>query len=566
MTTPAESVEPAEETARIKRRAAGYGAGVMTLAALLVGGLTYFGVYGQDAVSIDASERRLDAALDGSLDRLARMARDNAWWDAAHANLVDSVDPEWADDNVGAWMHETYGVSATLVLGPQDEPVFVAAYGAAEPHAQADWGPHIERLADDVRSGAMADSQPMSGVVRWRGELHLAGAAPITPETPTAVAASPTPRSVLMFLQRLDAARLAILAEEQQVSSLAIASKPLVQGNAWVPLHAPDGASLGGLSWQAPTPGTTLLKQVVAPVLTAFIALGVLAFALIRRTIRLAEALERAVADQRAKERLAREAAATAEHANAAKSQFLSHISHELRSPLHTVIGFASFMKEQKLGALGRPEYVDYADQILQEGRRLNQIVEDLLDYTRLSSGAAPLDEQVVDMTEAVLAAAHALEPAAAEKGVALDVSIAPDAPRLVGDERGLRQLARHLIDNAVKFTGADGSVEVRLDRDVAEDGRPRLRFSVSDTGVGIEQSRIEQMLAPFEQADAGIARRHGGVGIGLSLVRLLVRNHGAVLDIQSRVKEGARFTVLFPPERAVAPIGPAIDALGESA
>lgn len=553
------------ETRRIKRRAAGIGLAAVLVVSALVGALIYVGVLGQNRLSIETSEKRVAAALERTRDQLGRQAVDNAWWNDALDNLIARFDPDWAAENVGLWMHDTYGVSGTIVLGARNEAVYAVLDGEPTAFDPDELGAGFAALVREARAASMAESVAATGLLRWREATYAVGLAAMTPESPTAQDLIARPRPILAFLQRLDGPYVDGLAEQMQLVGMGL--KPALNAvcNAWLPLVAPDGESLGGIGWRAPEPGTELLQQAIAPILAAMALLALLAALLVRRIFRTAEALEHALCEVQGKEREARAAAREARLANAAKSRFLANVSHELRSPLHAVIGFASFLREEKLGPLGQPKYRDFAEQIHEEGKALNQLVDDLLDYTRLETGGDGWEEEAVDLSYVLQTIGRGYQARAEEKGVTLEVSVSPDAPRLLGDDRGLRQLVRHLIDNAVKFTAANGAVRARLCV-VDGDGAARLRLIVEDDGVGMDRGRIEQMMAPFEQGEADIDRRHGGIGIGLALVRLLLRNHQAELAIDSAEMAGARFTITFPAARTL-PAAPApIDAPQESA
>ncbi len=560
----------APATGRLKRGAALFGAGFLVIAAVLVVTLIELGVRGQNELAIKASIGRVEGAILDARDRLGRQAADYGWWDEAIENLIDEFDPEWAEDNVGRWVHETFGVSATLVFGPGNETRY--AVHDAEPIDVAfeDLGPLFADMAAQARSAGMADAVPVDGLLRWRGAVYAVGLTAMTRQEPSAEALQPHPRPILAFLTRIDRPFLGDLAQRMQISEFIVKERIDPNCNAWLPLVAANGETVGGIGWIAPQPGASLYEWVIVPVLLAFAALGLLVTLLIRRTLRIAAALESTADGLRRAERDARAAESEARTANAAKSRFLASVSHELRSPLHAIIGFASFLKDQKLGQLGDPRYVDYARQIHEGGQSLHQIVDDLIDYTRLDSTCAEAGGQAdavpVDFAYILEVVARGLTPRAEEKGVALDWSAPAAMAKLRGDERGLRQLLRHLIDNAIKFTPSGGSVQATLEQVPRPGAGTMVRLEVRDSGLGMEPVMIDQMLAPFTQADADIDRRHGGLGIGLALVRVLLRKHEATLEIDSAPMEGTRFVVTFPPQRTVTDEPRPIDGLGESA
>jgi PAS domain S-box-containing protein len=242
------------------------------------------------------------------------------------------------------------------------------------------------------------------------------------------------------------------------------------------------------------------------------------------------------------------EAKERAEAAARFKSEFLANMSHEIRTPLTAIIGFAGLLQSQ--GRLGEVEQ-RWTARIDEASRALLSIVNDVLDFSKLEAGSVEIASEPFDPRRLVEETTALLAGQAADKGVDLDIALDAGAPAAVlGDPDRVRQVLLNLVSNAVKFTGR-GKVVVEVRRDPA--ARRRLRFSVSDTGVGIPQSALGMIFERFAQADGSISREFGGTGLGLAICKRLVDAMGGEIGVESRVGEGSCFwfTLDLPPARA---------------
>ena len=235
-----------------------------------------------------------------------------------------------------------------------------------------------------------------------------------------------------------------------------------------------------------------------------------------------------------------------AQTADRMKSEFLANMSHELRTPLNAIIGFSEIIKDDMCGAVGAVKYRDYAGDIHESGRHLLGLINDILDLSKVESGVAELQEEVVGIRELVGSVTTMVNGRAGEAGVELEFDPPNDVPALRADERKLKQILVNLLTNAVKFTPAGGKVTLRT-WSSAESG---YVFQIIDTGIGIALEDIPKALAPFQQIDGALNRQYEGTGLGLPLTKALVEIHGGSLDLQSEVGVGTTVTVRFPAER----------------
>jgi len=241
------------------------------------------------------------------------------------------------------------------------------------------------------------------------------------------------------------------------------------------------------------------------------------------------------------------EAKSVAEAADLSKSEFLANMSHELRTPLNAVIGFADLMQAEALGPIGG--YRDYAKDIADSGRHLLDLINDILDMSKIEAGVVPLAEEMIDLADTIGTCLRMVVARAESAGVGLSCTLSPSVRTLRADPRRFCQILLNLLSNAVKFTPPGGSVTLSTTLD------PTGEFvvQIKDTGVGIAEADIAKVMQPFGQADGGLNRRHDGTGLGLPITRRLVELHGGSLILHSKLEAGTLVTIVFPAERVIA-------------
>ena len=235
-----------------------------------------------------------------------------------------------------------------------------------------------------------------------------------------------------------------------------------------------------------------------------------------------------------------KQARSDAERANRLKDEFLATISHELRNPLNAIMGWAHMMRLGKL----TPANVERAvETIYRNAKSQSQLVSDLLDVSRIISGKLRLDVRTVDLIHIVSAAIDSIRPAADAKGIRLQPILDTTAGPILGDADRLQQIVWNLLTNAVKFTPRGGRIQVQLQR-----VNSHVEIVVADSGSGISKEFLPHVFDRFRQGDASTTRLHGGLGLGLSIVRQLVDLHGGSVSVQSEGEgKGATFTISLP-------------------
>ncbi len=248
-----------------------------------------------------------------------------------------------------------------------------------------------------------------------------------------------------------------------------------------------------------------------------------------------------------------------AEAANLAKSRFLATMSHELRTPLNAILGFSEVMKNELLGPMGSSTYRDYAANIHESGSHLLNLINEILDLSRIEAGRYELNEQPVRLAEVGEECRRLLKLRAEAKGLEVIERFADALPPLWADERAVRQVTLNLLSNALKFTPRGGTVVIIADQ--LEDGHQYL--SVQDNGPGIPEDEIPKVMRAFGQGTLAQNAAEGGTGLGLPIVKHLMELHGGELRLESRLRKGTKATVVFPPSRVIE-ILPPLQPLGE--
>ena len=231
-----------------------------------------------------------------------------------------------------------------------------------------------------------------------------------------------------------------------------------------------------------------------------------------------------------------------AELANAAKTRFLAHLSHEFRTPLNAIIGFSEIIKSELLGEIPNKRYVAYGNDIHFSGTHLLNLVNDVLDLTRIEAGKIEPVFETVDARSMVERALRLFEAKAAAKRIAIVLEVGDNVAEVKADERMVRQCLINLVDNAIKFSPPETTITVRATRDDAW-----LRIQVIDQGAGMEEKDIPFALQPFRQLDNVMSRANEGAGLGLPLVKSYCELHGGGLSIRSNRGAGTEATLRFP-------------------
>jgi two-component system, cell cycle sensor histidine kinase PleC len=237
-----------------------------------------------------------------------------------------------------------------------------------------------------------------------------------------------------------------------------------------------------------------------------------------------------------------------AEEANQAKSKFLANMSHELRTPLNAIIGFSEIMESGMFGPLGTDKYREYCTDIHQSGQYLLEVINDILDMSKIEAGRIRVDPQEIELEPFLNDAMRVVSGRADDKRLALTARIGRDL-KATADHRLLKQIVLNLLSNAVKFTPEGGRVTVR-----ARAAGGSISIAIADTGIGIPPDALARLGRPFEQVESQLTKSHQGSGLGLAIARSLTELHHGTMRIRSTPGRGTMVLLRLPLERKPAP------------
>lgn len=243
-----------------------------------------------------------------------------------------------------------------------------------------------------------------------------------------------------------------------------------------------------------------------------------------------------------------RTAKSQAESANAHKTDFLARVSHEIRTPLNAIIGFSDLISQERFGPVGHPRYIEYSHDIGKSGRHVLDIVNDLLDISKIEAGQQEMDFQSVSLNDEVTETLSLLQQIANENRVIVRSSLPTDVPAVVADKRSIKQILINILSNSIRFTPAGGQIVVSCS--LEPQGNVLLR--IRDNGVGMSRAELDRAMQPFGQVGQETRQRGEGTGLGLPLTRAMTEANRAKFDIVSAPGEGTLVTINFPPQRVL--------------
>ncbi len=250
------------------------------------------------------------------------------------------------------------------------------------------------------------------------------------------------------------------------------------------------------------------------------------------------------------------EARHRAEAANVAKSRFLAQMSHELRTPLNAILGFSEVMKSEIFGSHAVPVYKEYSADIHNSGVHLLNLINEILDLSRIEAGRYELNEETVSLVHVVADCHHLLKLRASSRGITIHEVFERGMPRIWADERAIRQIVLNLLSNSIKFTPQGGEIWLKVGW-TASGGQ---YLSVKDTGPGIPEEEIPVVLASFGQGSNSIKSAEQGAGLGLPIAKNLIDMHGGTFTLKSKLRIGTEVIVTLPPERVMSALAPVVE------
>ncbi len=251
-----------------------------------------------------------------------------------------------------------------------------------------------------------------------------------------------------------------------------------------------------------------------------------------------------AIRDITERKRIIEEQNRRMQEANRLKSEFLANMSHELRTPLNAIIGFSELMYNEKVGPVSA-EHREYLGDILTSARHLLQLINDVLDLTKVEAGKMEFRPEVLDLARVVHEVKEILRGLASPKNVKVETRVDPSIGRVILDGFKFKQVLYNFLSNAIKFTPEKGAVEIFL----TPEGKDKFRLSVKDTGMGIRREDLPKLFVEFQQLDAGTSKKHAGTGLGLALTKRIVEAQGGTVGVESQHQNGSTFWAVLPRE-----------------
>ena len=510
----------------------------VALALLIAAFVTIFaGARDADQVAIEQSI--VQAATRDVLVKLGDALRPNTYWDDGFDHITDRVDADWAAKNLGPYAQSTSNTSAVFIVAANDRIIYdyVGAKHDGDPRDLAG-DSAFAALVANARAHPSAPPHIALGFVEVGGRIYLGAASLMVPNDDRAHLPL-VRKNVEVYLQAFDGRSISKVQRDFHLSRVSLTTAPPPTGDAFVPLKDAAGERVGFLSWQAAKPGTAFAISVAPVALASFFLTGFVLLLALRNWSATVTKLEqdKLEAVQARSEQL-RLGAAKAEEASAAKSTFLAMMSHEIRTPMNGVLGLTNVLLEDNL----TPEQRAHLNTIRDSGESLLDIINDLLDFSKLEAGRIDLEEVAFDFDAMTCHAIEVIEPRASGKGVVLHFDIAESVPKyLRGDPGRIRQVVLNLLSNAVKFTDR-GTVYLKVIGQPEGPSATRVRVEVTDTGIGIAPDQIGRLFETFSQADSSISRRFGGTGLGLAICKGIIERMGGKIGVHSKPGAGSTF------------------------
>jgi signal transduction histidine kinase len=517
---------------------------IRLFAALLVASLALtvasllWSAHSQDEIARNDSRHLANTALMVQMGSLQKILTDYTWWDEAYQNLVGTFDPAWYDENFADadYLRDTFGITGSFVIGPDGRLLrhmrnSTIVEDAPRLNTAVYFKSGINGLIQKARRPVDGKFVAAAGFIKLQGQFYVAAVRivdPHTKEISVKAAVTQTNAYVAGVMRPLDAPLLKTLAKDFGLPDLSLTAAGDPAGQ--LPLHLANGEGFGALGWHIVRPSYFVFGVVLPGMLAVMACIGLLGWYVLTSLRRGQANLLQAMHE--------------AQLADRSKTEFLANMSHELRTPLNAIIGFSQMMRDQTLGPMGNEQYTEYSADIHKSGQHLLDIINDVLDLSKIEAGNLELQIHETTLPTVIDAVRRLIEPRAVTKNIALHMDVAHDVPATIyADGRALKQILLNLLSNAVKFTPPGGRVTMRITRNI----NGTVAVTVSDTGRGIAKDHLPLVMLPFHQVDGPFTSSDGGTGLGLPISASLAVLHGGDLQLESEVGKGTTVLVTIP-------------------
>ena len=505
----------------------------------------YYSLRSQDEITVAVSERFALGVLRAEEAALARLVRDYAWWDQTVDKVLIDLDPIWAAENIGAYLSESFGTSATLVLDPNNETIYASVDDERRSDFSLksfDWD--LSPLLDRARTSVTEDGpEALTLLAKIGADIHLVAACAITKEYFGRPIVPQGPFAILILTQRLDAAFVEQLGTEYGFPGMSLTSgEAHDSGTSSVPLLRPNGAALAWISWHPTLPGSQLLHEILPIIAAGFLAMAAFAAILIYRTQMVADEVERVARDLARQNEALRKADAnmrlakdSAERASAAKTRFLAAASHDMRQPIQALELFHTAL-------IGRQNSEQQAEVLADMSRALasmSDLLNSLLSISKLDAGVitpAPIDFPLHSLFLR-MKSEFGVQAEAAD----IALRIVTCAAHVHSDPSLLEIIIRNFLSNALRSNSCRKIVLGCRRRPGA------LRVEVWDNGSGIAENEMAAIFEEFYQVKNADNEGGGGFGLGLAIAERMARLLDHRIGANSVLEKGSQFFVEVP-------------------
>ena len=498
----------------------------VTVASLLaLSGIAVFFADRLDTNSAASEQRMLSRLVAGVPINLARLAEDNSWWDEAVENIYLTENQDWISATLGSTFEGTSDIEGTVILR-SDNSILYTVYRVDKPA-------NIDGLLSNGLAATIEKLKPVttdvgittSGYVVSKGRVFALGISMVHPsgskvfDPPLGTQRRP----VLIFYKEVHGELIQSFSQSSELRGLSFRTGRKTGSfdspTAELELAGINGQALGYFIWSPAKPGAELLRQLLWP---AVFFLGLIIIALVS-FVRRAQTL----VDELAK-------------ADRAKMAFLASMSHEVRTPLNAIIGFAEILNLGLHGEIKGEKNKEYLEIIRTSGEHLLTVINDILNISKLDAGKMEVFAEAMDPVEVIVESVQIIETSARERSIRLISEL--ESAVIVSDERIIRQILINILSNAVKFTASGGQVSVR-----SEVFTDTYVITVADTGIGMSTEEIDLALAPFGQVHNNTQTTSVGTGLGLPLVNRFITLIGGKMTIRSAPGHGTSIKLEFP-------------------